>query len=159
MNIFVLDYDIKKCAEYTCDKHVVKMILESTQLLSTACRLSGIDAGYKISHINHPASKWTRKSLSNWLWLKELVIHLNEEFKYRYSGKNHKAYDVAMTLPNPNISDIGISEFAQAMPDQYKCSDVVQAYRNYYIGEKKEFATWKKRDIPFWMNYLNTEGV
>ena len=36
MNIFFLDTDVKKCAEYHVDKHVVKMILETCQLLYTA---------------------------------------------------------------------------------------------------------------------------
>jgi len=39
------------------------------------------------------------------------------------------------------------------MPDEYKVKDVVESYRNYYMGAKKSFATWKKRDTPIWYNF------
>lgn len=150
MNIFVLDYDIKKCAEYTCDKHCVKMILESAQLLSTTVRLSGIDKGYKICYINHPVSKWVRESLRNWLWLRELVINLNAEWQRRFNHReNHKSFEVVMSLPYPKIKDIGLTKFALAMPDKYKCTDVVESYRNYYKGEKQDIASWKNGK-PWW---------
>jgi hypothetical protein len=150
MNIFVLDYDIMKCAAYHNDRHCVKMILESAQMLSTACRLSGLDVGYKATHINHPANKWTRNSLYNWLWLRELVINLNSEWKRRFNHhENHKSYEVVMSLPYPKINDIGLTDFAQAMPDQYRNKDTVDAYRNYYIGEKRDIANWKN-NIPWW---------
>jgi hypothetical protein len=45
--------------------------------------------------------------------------------------------------------------FAQAMPDQYKNSDAVRAYRDYYIYEKSRFAKWKTGNVPSWY----TEGV
>ena len=59
MNIFVLDYNLEKCAQYHCDRHVVKMILESAQILSTALRMNGIVKGYRLTHINHPFTVWT----------------------------------------------------------------------------------------------------
>ena len=151
MNIFVLDSDIKKCTEYHCDKHVIKMIVESTQMLSTACRLSGVEEGYKATHINHPCNVWCRSSLSNWLWLRDLVIALNEEYRYRYEKNiNHKSYDAAMNLPLPKIKDHGLTSFAQAMPDRYKHVNSIKAYRNYYINEKSNMAFWKKRNVPYW---------
>jgi hypothetical protein len=61
MNIFLLDSNIKKCAQYHCDKHVVKMILESAQILSTVLRLNGVDQGYKTTHANHPCTLWAGK--------------------------------------------------------------------------------------------------
>ena len=39
MNIFYLDRDPVIAAQMMCDKHVVKMILESAQMLSTAHRV------------------------------------------------------------------------------------------------------------------------
>lgn len=87
MNIFILDNDVSKCAMYHCDKHVVKMILESAQMLSTVIRESGIDCGYKITHLNHPCTIWTRESLSNWKWLRNLVEALNQEYKFRFEKK------------------------------------------------------------------------
>lgn len=152
MNIFVLDNDHQKCAEYHCDKHVVKMILEYAQILSTNVRIANeCELGYKITHRNHPCTIWARKSLSNWMWLKKLSFCLNEEYKYRYGHvKNHKSYDVIESLPTPNIPDVGLTSFAQAMPDYCKSNNAVDAYRKYYILEKKDIVNWKKRNVPVW---------
>jgi len=84
MNILVLDNDIEKCAQYHCDKHVVKMILESAQMLSATLRLNGADQGYQVTHKNYPCTKWTRESLSNWKWLKKLATALNKKYKFRF---------------------------------------------------------------------------
>ena len=151
MNIFVLDDDIEICAQYHVDKHVVKMILESAQLLSSAVRLSGIDAGYRLTHQNHPCSIWVRESLSNWIWLRDLSNALNAEYRYRYDKDiNHKSYDVIETLPEPNIEDLGLTPFRLAMPDDYKTDSAVESYRIYYMNDKRDIATWKNREIPHW---------
>lgn len=151
MNIFFLDYDPKKCAEYHVDKHVVKMILETAQLLCGANWMSGSEAPYKLSHKNHPCSIWVRKSLSNYLYLCELGLELGEEYTYRY-GKKHKSVDVIewCLINKPNIPDIGFTEPAMAMPDEYKVKCVIESYRNYYRGAKSDFATWKNRTTPHW---------
>ena len=154
MNIFILDYDVKKCAEYHIDKHVVKMILETAQIL---CGVHHVvnpnkeDIPYKLSHKNHPCSIWTRTSLSNYLYLCELGLELCEEYTYRYE-KRHKSKDIIIwCLENkPNIPDIGFTNPPKAMPDEYKTNCVVESYRNYYRGDKYKFASWKKRDEPFW---------
>ena len=151
MNIFILDKEVEKCAEYHCDKHVIKMILESAQMLSAVVRLNGHDIGYKLTHKNHPCTKWARESLSNYNWLVRLTRLLNYEYRYRYDKDiNHKSYDLVRTLPTPKISDIGLTPFAQAMPDQYKNKNAVKAYRDYYINEKSSFLTWTKRKTPNW---------
>lgn len=151
MNIFVLDNDIEQCAKDHCDKHVVKMILEYAQMLSTAVRLTTEhDIGYKPTHINHPCSIWVRSSLSNWLYLRELAQHLNDEYVSRYQKSvNHKSWELIQTLPLPNIDDFGLTEFKKCMPDQYIVECPIQSYRNFYIGDKKDFATWKN-NIPNW---------
>lgn len=151
MNIFVLDLDIMNCAEYHVDRHVTKMILEHAQILSTVCRRNGIAQGYKETHVKHPCTLWVGESLSNWLWLVELTFHLNEEYKYRYDKKvNHKSWDVIRSLDTPDIVDIGLTPFAQAMPSELKSSDVVSSYRKYYIRNKSHLAVWTKRDKPSW---------
>ena len=152
MNIFVLDNDIKKCAQYHCDKHVVKMILESAQMLSAALRLNGINQGYKVTHKNHPCTKWTRESLSNWKWLQNLATALNQEYKFRFDRQiNHKSYDLIKTLPIPQIKDHGLTPFAQAMPNQYKNKNPITAYRDFYCSEKKNILFWTKRIKPEWI--------
>jgi|TARA_R110000868_G_scaffold29576_4_gene110099 hypothetical protein len=153
MNIFFLDFDTKKCAEYHCDKHVVKMILETAQLLCSTHWVIGSEAPYKLSHKNHPCSIWVRESLSNYLYLCDLGLELCKEYTYRY-GKRHKSQDVIeWCLTNkPNISDKEFTEPPKAMPDEYKVNNVIESYRNYYIGAKKDFAKWKNRNIPEWFS-------
>ena len=155
MNIFILDNDQQKCVEYHIDKHVVKMVTEYAQLLSYAVRLSGIDAGYKLSksHSRHPCTLWTCESLTNWLWLKNLTALLNEEWKFRYGHvRDHKAYEVAMQLPYPNLEDNGLTPFVQCMPEEYRQNNPIEAYREFYRKDKITFASWKLRGEPSWFH-------
>jgi hypothetical protein len=154
MNIFLLDTDTRKCAQYHCDKHVVKMILETAQLLCGVHHMTDQvtdQVPYKLSHKNHPCAIWARKSLTNYLYLCELGLALCDEYTHRY-GKRHKSLSVIMwcILNRPNIPDIGFTEPAKAMPDEYKVDDVVKSYQNYYRGGKSGFATWKNREVPKW---------
>jgi len=151
MNIFVLDYNPRKCAEYHANSHVVKMVLETAQLLCGVHWVQGNEAPYKLSHRNHPCSIWARESLSNYLYLCELGLELCKEYTYRY-GKRHKSQDVIewCLINKPNISDKEFTEPARAMPDEYKSNCVVESYRNYYMGEKSKIAAWKNRETPEW---------
>ena len=154
MNIFVLDWDVKKCAQYHVDKHVVKMILETAQLLCGVHHLTdqvNDQVPYKLSHKNHPCAIWARESMSNYLYLCELGLELCNEYAHRY-GKRHKSQDVIewCVTNKPNICDKEFTEPARAMPNEYKVDSVVESYRNYYIGEKSKIAVWKNRDIPEW---------
>jgi hypothetical protein len=152
MNIFLLDKNIAKCARYHCDKHVIKMILEYAQILSTVCYLNGIETIYKPTHVKHPCVIWAGKSIQNWRWLKRLAAALNAEYRYRYrTSKDHRAFQVIQDLSEPNVPSLGLTSFPQAMPIQYRIAeDPVQAYRNYYIGAKSKFAVWTRRRIPHW---------
>jgi hypothetical protein len=167
MNIFVLDLDPKKCAQYHANKHVIKMILESAQLLCgvhhvtdqvpTKYRPSTDQVPYKLSHKNHPCSIWVRECVENYVWLCDLGLELCKEYTYRY-GKRHKSQDVIewCLVNQPNLIENGdITKFALAMPDEYKVMDVVESYRNYYIGSKKDLCEWKNRPTPEW--FLNHE--
>jgi hypothetical protein len=157
MNIFFLDTDVKKCAEYHVDKHVVKMILETAQLLCGVHHVidqdptSTLQVPYKLSHKNHPCAVWVRESLSNYLYLCELGLELCKEYTYRY-GKRHKSQEVILwcIFNRPNIADIGFTDPPKAMPEEYKVDNVVESYRNYYRGAKSSFASWKLREIPKW---------
>jgi hypothetical protein len=156
MNIFFLDFDTQKCAQYHCDKHVVKMILETAQLLCGVHHVTDHvtdQVPYKLSHKNHPCAIWSRQSLSNYLYLCDLGLELCKEYTYRY-GKRHKSQDVIeWCLTNkPEIKDLGFTSPPKAMPDEYKVESVVESYRNYYIGAKKDFCVWKNRDIPEWFS-------
>lgn len=151
MNIFALDENPYVAARFHTDKHVVKMILETAQLLSTAHHIlgSGNDRIYKKTHTNHPCAKWVRDSASNYLWTYQLFLALLQEFEYRYDKQHLSArlIDDLARLP-ANIKHVGSTPFAQAMPDEFKSDDGVTAYRNYYNGAKRHLFGWKKRNIP-----------
>ena len=152
MNIFILDYDVKKCAEYHVDKHVVKMILETAQLLCGVHWVTGGNAPYKLSHKNHPCAIWVRQCIENYIWLCDLGLSLCEEYTYRY-GKRHKSQDVIewCLVNKPNIIENGdVTPFALAMPDECKVGSPIESYRQYYMSEKRGFATWKNRENPKW---------
>jgi len=153
VNIFVLDLDIPTCARFHADQHVIKMTLESTQILCTVLHRHGIDAPYKPTHARHPCTLWAGRSLSNWEWLRRLALALNREYRYRFgSSGDHRSARVAKSLPLPPLPDSGLTEFAQALPDEYRVpGDAVRAYRAYYIGEKSRFARWTRRRPPRWL--------
>ena len=155
MNIFFLDYDVKKCAEAHIDKHVVKMILEYAQLMSTAHRvLDGAESDtlYKSTHKNHPCGIWIREDKANYNYVYSLFLELCDEYRRRY-GKTHltetKLADILETPPE-NMPDVGMTTPAQAMPDECKDEDPVVAYRNYYRKHKSEIASWKTKQPTWW---------
>lgn len=157
MNIFVLDTDPKIAAKYHCDRHM-KMITESAQMLSTAHYIVGIKPDvdiskiYKQTHVNHPCSKWVRESISNYNWVIELALAIGNENEARYH-KIHASLAVINYLAEnkPELPNIGLTEFALCMPDQFKINnDPVLSYRNFYIKDKSRFAKWKLGNIPDW---------
>nr|WP_320009442.1 pyrimidine dimer DNA glycosylase/endonuclease V [uncultured Desulfobulbus sp.] len=152
MNIFVLDLDIERCARYHCDQHVVKMILESAQIACTALNLKGFATPYKSTHVRHPCIRWAGESYDNFLWLVRLARALNSEYCYRYEKtKDHNSIAVLDQIESIGFESLGLTEFPQAMPEQYRVvGDPVAAYRNFYKGDKRKFARWTKRNPPAW---------
>ena len=152
MNIFILDTDIEKCAQYHCDQHVVKMILESVQMLCTALNKKGFTTPYKSTHVKHPCVLWVEESFENFSWLQNLALALNTEYRFRFEkDTDHKSISVLSDIRDFSYDNRGLTEFAQAMPDEYKVpGDAVNAYRNFYLGEKMKFARWTKRNVPEW---------
>lgn len=153
MNIFVLDLDIARCAQYHCDQHVTKMILESVQMLCTVLNKKGFETPYRSTHIKHPCVLWAEQSFDNFLWLRELALALNTEYRYRFEkNTSHKSIAVLDAIAGYEFERNGLTDFAQAMPDQYKVpGDAVLAYRRFYAGEKMGFARWSKRSVPQWL--------
>jgi len=154
MNIFVLHPDPGIAARMQCDRHVVKMTLESAQMLCTAINELGGQAPYKSAHVNHPCSVWARETLSNFIWLWEHGTALANEYTERY-GKVHKSEAVmweCMDKLRP-LSFVHTSRTPHplCMPDEYKSDDAVESYRRFYIGEKAGFAQWNKTtEAPPW---------
>jgi hypothetical protein len=158
MNIFVLHRDPQICAQAHSDKHVVKMILESTQLLFNAYTVTmgwGQDKfpfpAYKPAHVNHPCAIWTRKNIANFRWLLYLAYYLCAEYYKRY-GKEHKCFEIILwmmsTLPKLPYRSRP-SRRPQAMPDFCKFpGKPVCAYRFYYIYGKRHINTWARGVNP-----------
>lgn len=171
MNIFYLHKDPKICAEQHNSKHVVKMILEYAQLLSTAHRvLDGVEYTektkngrsikrwkldfeyldrrlYKATHINHPSAVWVRQGIGNYRWLCDLLQYLSYEYTYRY-GREHKCESdnlISLLMMNEpkNIPKIYFTPPTPAMPDECKVDgNSLESYRNYYIRNKQHLANW-----------------
>ena len=164
MNIFVLDKNPRKAAQMHCDKHCVKMILETAQMLSTAHHVYNtpeVDKVYKQAHLNHPCTKWVRASKANYRWAVDLYLELLKEFKIR-RNKTHKSGTLCNSffeIPS-DMPDIGLTPFPQAMPQEYKRSCPVDAYRAYYMGDKAAIAEWNwGRPAPDWYKINTTKGL
>lgn len=153
MQIFVLDKDPKKAARMHGDKHLVKAVLESAQLLSSAHWMTGGKAHYRLTHKNHPCSKWVRESLSNYLWLCNHALELCAEYTRRYD-KTHKSESIIMDLyinPPHLLEDKGLTEFPLAMPEDVKTpGDPIKSYRDYYMKYKKDIVKWNHSQKPDW---------
>mgnify|MGYP006272129423 CR=1 FL=1 len=192
MNIFVLDNDPRRAAEYHCDKHVVKMILESAQMLCTAhwigwARLlkappmkqkdlqqwlykhvpKDQQPPWKMTHVNHPCTQWTQEVWGNYFWHSRLGLALCDVYTERY-GKVHKSHEVHRwlnrhippTFPRTVENPVGMTPFAQAMPDECKVEgDAVEAYRNYYRTHKTRLARWAYSEKPVWFTQTKQETL
>lgn len=147
MNIFYIDPNPTEAAMMLADRHILKMQIESAQMLSTAHWETGSTAPYKKTHKNHPSSKWVRESIQHYDWLVQHGLAICDEFFFRY-GKEHKTKKILEWLRDfkPNIPDKGFTEPPCCMPDQYKLNDAVSSYRNFYVKEKVETKglEWKK---------------
>ena len=156
MNIFHLDKDPLLCAKYHCDKHVVKMIVETGQMLCTAYqRHYGLkDDLYKPAYPHHPMTKWVGDSGANFSFTIKLFDSLLAEYTDRYN-KVHKTFRIYLLLNSKykKWQDME-GEFTTpplCMPDEYKLDDYVQSYKNYYIGEKMYFAKYNYSETPHWL--------
>lgn len=177
MNIFILDEDPAVAAKMHCNKHVVKMVLETAQILSTAVWECAFikDPGmrkepyisrrdkfiakempfiYKPTHENHPCVKWAGGNSIRFNWLKKLGLALCEEYTYRYD-KIHKSEQLIKKIFYPAFDacfvDPPLKPFVLAMPDEYKTECAVQSYRNYYIGAKGKLLIYTRRSPPIWI--------
>lgn len=167
MNIFILDENPIKAAQYCIDRHVVKMITESAQLLANGYSLEELTKApltangkfRKHSYVHHPCSKWAIESLDNWKWLLIHAIALCAEKSVRYPNKPTHFCQEFIHWCEKNTSNItskGLTKFALAMPPEIKSDNTVEAYRSYYrmckVNDKsgKLMAKWTNREKPEW---------
>lgn len=174
MNIFYIEENPADIAKSLIDRHVVKMVLESAQMLSTTHRLlDGVKTGnkfvllgetydpgsntifdavcYQVAHPSHPSTVWTMKCKENYDWHFQLFVEMAKEYTHRY-GKTHSCERLMPFLKNApkNIKPGVFTPPTPAMPDKYISKDTLQSYRDYYANEKWRFAKWKSRTIPQW---------
>ena len=179
MNIFYLHKDPQTCAQQHVDKHVVKMIVEYGQLLSTAHRmLDGVKTEarsktgrktwryimqddrrqnglYQAVHYHHPSAVWARETKLQYLWLYDLFKKLGQEYTHRYGKVHSTNVKLNQILANApvNIKQEGWREPPPAMSHYPQCivpGDSIASYKNYYVEAKSYFAKWTKREVPSW---------
>lgn len=160
MNIFYLDHDPRLCAEYHCDQHVRKMMLEYAQILSTVHhRMAQFksrenDKLYRPTHQKHPSVLWAMATMAHYDYLYLLWVNLHDEYIHRF-GKKHRSYmDLNQFLSEAPFNYTNI-EFSftpppQVMPEEYQDQYTVAAYRRYYVHDKSRFASWTNRSVPGW---------
>lgn len=198
MNIFVLSQNPYDAARDHCDRHVLKMVIEYAQMLSTAHRLLDAqqvlvsdsqnrvkpkkmwlfggesarvaevhDEGFKrhkwvvddprcylVAHANHPCSVWTRETDTNYYWLYQLLDGCLKEFEKRYHKPHSTSRLTEFLSRAPKNIPRGLqTPFAQAMPEEYKHENPVEAYRRFYAGSKVRFAKWKNTPVPDWFKH------
>ena len=182
MNIFILDTDPALCAKYHCNKHLVKMITEHNQILGSIAyfargvnkkseitsafiektfkgfprKVNGNILPYGIGYKNHPCTRWAAMSISNYQWLCTLNLYMCKEYTKRY-GRKHAGEDITNWYANnqPKLPTLGLTTFAQAMPEDCKNDNTVEAYRTYYIKHKAGFAKWPADSLPNWWPLKN----
>ena len=168
MNIFYLSRKTSRCARWHCDKHVVKMILETAQLLYTAhwvlgtpdfsdapARKSG-ELGYmSIRNVNHPSAIWARSGLLQYMWLCDLGMALCAEYRHRFNNRTHGCEAHIFWLyanPPASIPRALWTQPPQAMPVEVRRGDSVAAYREYYRTSKAHLLTYTGRARPHWLS-------
>jgi len=149
MNIFTLSEDLIECALWLDDKRLVKMILETAQILSTAAhRNSKWESWmYRPTHRNHPCCVWAGQSDINSIWLTNLGLAYCSEYTYRY-GKVHKSEELLNRFYRDELCLTPV-DFPNCTP--YKDMYVIPAYRKYMCDKwNNSPGRWTKRDKPNW---------
>jgi len=168
MNLFILDENPIKAAQYNCDLHCNKIVLEAAQMLANCFEPDVLlhapttKAGTvrKHSYYNHPVSIWMRKTLSNLFWSIEHAYGLEEERLHRGYNPHHSITFIRWCADNFDksvVPDGMLTEFAVAISadkncrkvDGFEYMNVVNKYRQYYIHDKP-FAEWSNRNTPDW---------
>lgn len=168
MNIFFLSMDATEAAQMQGNKHVIKMILETAQMLCTAHRVldgdpknkfklpdAREDTFYKATHRNHPSAVWARTSIENYNWLVDHFEALLKEYTYRYD-KRHASGRLLYDIQSPpkNLTAWDFTTPPSCMPDEYKIGDLVANYREYYRKAKTHLHQWKVREPPQWLHEI-----
>lgn len=160
MNIFYTSRHPSYCAQDLDDKRVVKMVLETAQLLSAAAASWGAVPTYKVTHAKHPCTRWVGETKGNYRWTLSLFESLGKEYTHRY-GKIHKSMALLEELK-------GFEVFVETFEDQafdgpfheppactpgIEFGTVMHRYRAYMCKkwtEDKQPPKWTNRLPPEW---------
>lgn len=158
MNIFAIEgdeetgkIDWRKSGHTQDNYRTVKMLLESTQLLSSAMHLNGMVGPYKLNHAKHPSTLWAAESYNNWSNLMIHALALASEYSQRF-GKVHKCVEILSQM-NKNVIPSKFptdkpTPLRLAMPDEFRTNNPVKSYRDYYAT--KERMRYPKNKVPDW---------
>lgn len=158
MNIFAISPDPKQCAQALDDRRLVKMVLETAQLLSAAARtqphlapaMTEAEQLYRATHLNHPVTLWVASSRSNFTWTRHLLEELLREYTHRY-GKSHASERIARLLGPPDADPPPPHSWCNCTPNPDL--SVFAAYR---ATLRQKWAadtcppTWRNRGAPIW---------
>lgn len=174
MNIFFLSLCVRECAQSHFDKHVVKMILELTQLLSTAWHMLDSDEAadhldngliYRKTHYNHPCAKWVRAHINNYNFTCELAHELCDEWRLRYDhDRTHKCepkLDFLFDTAPPSIPRYYIRSsktnphgftfpMPQAMPDECRVEPASSSMADCVAAYRRYYQSPHKSHIRAW---------
>jgi hypothetical protein len=160
MQIFGLDRDPAAAARALGDRHVVKMTLESTQILSTVASLAGDVTRYRPTHHNHPCTRWVRDSGGHWHWLLAHARALAGEYEFRYD-RRHACLDVIDELSAREVSDTRVTPAAVvfttlSLDEKYRFYSDLYAHRLSYLREKRHMHVYARgRPAPLWLQSEN----
>lgn len=163
MNIFYLDPDPTTAARYHCNRHIVKMTLETAQMLSAAHWRTGYTGPNHVEHGLGPYGecraakptlgpmRWIMQSLANYRWAVRLGLALSADYTRRFD-KVHATQAVLEWLRDhePALPDVGPTPFIPSNLPYLVPGDPVATYRRYYIGDKVRFAKWPAGETPEW---------
>ena len=148
MNIFVTDPEPVVSAQCLPDKHIVKMPLETCQMLSIVAshqwghgygdlpkkKTGTFYSTSKGAFRNHPCTIWAQE---NFRWLIKHGLALCAEYTHRYA----KVHSCQLTLEYADIIFPAIecpTPFTRAMPDEFKHDTSIDTFTAYktYIASK-----------------------
>lgn len=152
MNYFYLDKDLVLSVQYLDNKRLVKMVLETAQMLSTAANIHGANTHYRPTHKGHPCTKWVAASQANYLHMIDYFTAICDEYTYRYHGKIHQCNHLLRDFKEyvALLPELPFTNPPQVTPGIVDSDDLVNNYRDYLCSKwsNDKNPQWQKRSIP-----------
>jgi hypothetical protein len=162
VNIFFLSDCPEKSAKLLCNRHKVRMPLESAGMLAFAFPEGETPIPNLRSnrHHKHPASVWARQSKSNFEWLLIHALTQAEDYKKHYKREHASEKHIhwfknnyhKISFPRAELTSFSrcFSSFKEYLDNTE--SNTIKAYQSFYWLDKKTFAKWPSlEEIPdFW---------